>query len=126
MFLGSFETKLKDRFGNHKKTFNHVKHKNDTELSKEFWEIKKRNGTRKIIRICRSYNPSSKRCLLCLNEKFQIATYKGDKPLKLTSNPRNKIPLQCLVLNCNAFTYCFIITLLLILSYIFIYLLTYT
>ena len=29
-----------DRFGNHKKSFNHVKHKNDTELSKDFWEIK--------------------------------------------------------------------------------------
>ena len=34
---------------NRKKSFNHVKHKNDTELSKEFWEIKRRNGTPKII-----------------------------------------------------------------------------
>ena len=81
-YLGSCETTFKDRFGNHKKSFNHVKHKNDTELSKEFWEIKKRSGTPKItwkiIRICRSYNPNSKRCLLCLNEKYEIATYKGD------------------------------------------------
>ena len=57
-YLGSCETTFKDRFGNHKMSFNHVKHKNDTELSKEFWEIKKRNGTPKItwkiIRICRS------------------------------------------------------------------------
>ena len=30
-------------------SFNHIKHKNDTELSKEFWEIKKRNSTPKII-----------------------------------------------------------------------------
>ena len=28
--------------------FNHVKHKNDKERSKEFWEIKKRNGTPNI------------------------------------------------------------------------------
>ena len=35
-YLGSCETTFKDRFGNHKKSFNHVKHKNDTELSKEF------------------------------------------------------------------------------------------
>ena len=59
--------------------------KNDMELSKAFWEIKKRNGTPKItwniIRLCRSYNPNSKRCLLCLNEKYEIATYKGDKLL---------------------------------------------
>ena len=46
--FGSCETKFKDRFGNHKNSFNHVKHKNDTELSKEFWEIKKRNRAPKI------------------------------------------------------------------------------
>ena len=40
----------------------------------------------KIIRICRSYNPNSKRCLLCLNEKYEIATYKGDNLL----NKRNE------------------------------------
>ena len=39
-YLGSCETTFKDYLGNHKKSFNHVKHKNDTELSKEFWEIK--------------------------------------------------------------------------------------
>ena len=39
---------FKDCFGNHKKSFNHIKHKNDAELSKEFWETKKSNGTPKI------------------------------------------------------------------------------
>ena len=72
-YLGSCETIVKDRFRNHKKSFNHIKHKNDTELPKEFKEIKKCNGTSKftwkIIRICCSYNPNTKRCLLCLNEK---------------------------------------------------------
>ena len=71
--------------GNHKKLFNHVKHKNDTELSKEFQEIKKRNGTPKItwkiIKIYRSYNPNSKRYLLCLNEKSEMVTYKEDNLL---------------------------------------------
>ena len=33
-YLGSRETIFKDRFRNHKKSFKHVKHKNDTELSK--------------------------------------------------------------------------------------------
>ena len=94
-YLGSCETTFKDRFGNHKKSFNHLKHKNDTELSKEFWEIKKRNGTPKItwkiIRICPSYNPNSKRCLLCLNEKYEIATYKGNNLL----NKRTEIINTC-------------------------------
>ena len=65
------------------------------ELSKEFWEIKKRNGalkiTWKIIRICPSYNPNSKCCLLCLNEKYEIATYKGDNLL----NKRTEIINTC-------------------------------
>ena len=61
-YIGSCETTFKDCFGNYKKSFNHVKHENDTELSKEFWEIKKHNGTPritwKIISACRSYNPT--------------------------------------------------------------------
>ena len=91
----TLQFKIKDRFGNHKKSFNHLKHKNDTELSKEFWEIKKRNGTPKItwkiIRICPSYNPNSKRCLLCLNEKYEIATFKGNNLL----NKRTEIINTC-------------------------------
>ena len=73
-YLGSCETTFKYRFGNHKKSLNQLKHKNDTELSKEFWEIKKRNGTPKItwkiIRTCPSY------------KKYEIAIYKGDNLLK--------------------------------------------
>ena len=84
-YLGSCETTFKDRYGNHNESFNHVKYQNDTELSKEFWEIKKCSGTQKItwkiIRICRSCNPNSKRCRLCLNKKYEIATYKGDNLL---------------------------------------------
>ena len=94
-YLGSCETTFKDRFGNHKKSFNHLKHKNDTELSKKFWEIKKRNGTPKItwkiIRICPSYNPNDKSCLLCLNAKYEIATYKGNNLL----NKRTEIINTC-------------------------------
>ena len=85
IYLCSCETTFKDLSGNHKKSFNHVKHKHDTEQSKEFWEIKKHNETPKItwkiIRICRSYYPNSKRCLLCLNEKYEIAIYKGENLL---------------------------------------------
>ena len=55
------------------------------ELSKEFWEIKKRNETPKITwkitRICPSYNPNSKRCRSCLNDKYEIAAYKGNNLL---------------------------------------------
>ena len=89
------ETTFKDHFGNHKKSFNHINLKNDMELSKEFCEIKKRNGTPNItwaiIRTCHSYNPNSKRCLLCFIEKCEIATYKGENLL----NKRTEIINTC-------------------------------
>ena len=61
-----------------RESFNHIKYRNDMELSKSFWEIKKPNGTpkiiRKIIRICSSPIPNSKRCLYVLtrNTKLQL------------------------------------------------------
>ena len=42
-------TTFKQCFWNHKKLSNQIKHINDMELSKEFWEIKKCNGIPKII-----------------------------------------------------------------------------
>ena len=105
-YLGSHETAFKDRSGNHKKSFNHVKHKNDTELSKESWEIKKRNGTPKItwkiIRICRSYNPNSKRWLLCLNKKYEIATNKEDNLLNKRPEIINTCRHRSKLVNCEA------------------------
>ena len=112
-YLGSRETTLKcettfkDHFGNHKKSFNHLKGKNDTELSKEFWEIKKRSGTPKITwkitRICPFYNPNSKCCLLYLNEKYEIATYKGDnflhKRIEITNTGGHRS--KCKLTNCG-------------------------
>ena len=47
--------------------------------------------TRNIIRICRYYNPNSKSFLLCLNEKYEIATYKGHNLL----NKRTEIINTC-------------------------------
>ena len=38
-----------------------------------------------------SYNPNSKRCLLCLNKKYEIATYKGNNLL----NKRTEIINTC-------------------------------
>ena len=83
-YLGSCETTFKDRFGNHKKSFNHLNHKMIRNYQKNFGKSKsamEHQKNRKIIRICPSYNANSKRCLLCLNEKYDIATYKGDNLL---------------------------------------------
>ena len=59
------------------------RHKNDTELSKKYWQIKQQNGIRriksKVLRKYRVYNQKKGECILCLDEKYEIACYKGDQ-----------------------------------------------
>ena len=60
-------------------------------LSNEFWQLKMKNYTPKIIwrivRKCPPYNYNSRKCYLCINEKLEIALYEGEKLVnKKTSN----------------------------------------
>ena len=81
IYIGIAETTFKKRYSNHKRSFNLAVYQNDTELSKEFWKIKRRNSVPKIkwriLRKCSHFNRSSLRCNLCLNEKLEIALFKG-------------------------------------------------
>ena len=80
--LGVSETRFKVRYGNHKQLFTEQHHKNDTELSEEYCKVKQLNGTRRIkwkaLNKCHAYNQKKRQCILCLNEKYEIACYKGD------------------------------------------------
>ena len=40
IYFGTSKGTFKQRYGNHKKSFNHEKHRTDTELSKEYWRLK--------------------------------------------------------------------------------------
>ena len=94
-YIGLCETTFKLRYANHKKSFNHEKYKNNTELSKEYWKIKSENGTPKItwkiIQQSSTYNQAQKRCALCLNEKTEITYFKGDNLI----NKKNEIISSC-------------------------------
>ena len=83
VYFGSCETTFKKRFSNHKKSFNLNEYKNETELSNEIWRIKNSADHPKvkwkIVKKCISYSPQTKRCLLYLNEKLEIAAYKEQK-----------------------------------------------
>ena len=61
------ETKIKTRYLNHKKSFNHEKHKNDTQLSNELWKIKASKEESvlvwKSLEQYQPYNVNTKRCL---------------------------------------------------------------
>ena len=87
--------KFKTRFSNHKKSFNHEKHKNDTQLSNELWNIKASKEEPvlvwKILGQYQPHNVNTKRCLPCLNEKLQIAIYRENNML----NKQTEIFSKC-------------------------------
>ena len=95
IYYGISETKFKTRYSNHKNSFNHEEHKNDTQLSNELWKIKASKEEPvlvwKILGQYEAYNVNTKRCLLCLNEKLQIAIYRGNNML----NKRTEIIRKC-------------------------------
>ena len=96
------ETKFKQRYANHVKSFRHEKHQSHTELSNELWSIKSNNHTSNIVwevlQKHQTYNPNTKRCSLCLNKKLKIERYKGHNFLNKQSKKnkchhRNKFAL---------------------------------
>ena len=95
VYFVSCGTTFKKRFSNHKKSFNLNEYKNETELSNEVWRIKNAGHHPKvkweIVKKCIPYNQQTKLCLLCLNEKLEIAAYKEHNLL----NKRNEIVSKC-------------------------------
>ena len=93
-YIGTAETNFKHRFNNHAKSFNLEHDENRTELSKEYWTIKRSHFTPKvtwrIIRKCAPFNTTKRKCFLCLNEKYEIASYKLDNLLNKRSERINK------------------------------------
>ena len=77
-----------------KKSFNHRNRKSDTELSNEFWRIKDNkhsaNITWDILGRHQTYNTSSKRCSLCLNETMKIALHRNNNMLNRRTEILNK------------------------------------
>ena len=68
------------RFNNHPKSLNLKQYENDTELSKKHCHLTPK-VTWKLIRICAPFNKIKVKCYLCLSEKLEIASYKGNNLL---------------------------------------------
>ena len=86
---------FKTRHRNHAASFRHAKHRNSTELSKHIWSLKDNNIEHfiswRILSSHSPYNSSSKRCNLCLKEKFLIIC----RPDLSTLNKRNELVSSC-------------------------------
>ena len=73
------ENTFKDRFYKHRNSFKYESKANSTELSKHFWEMKRKDIGKPIIHWsvidhAKPYQNGSKRCNLCLTEKYHILT----------------------------------------------------
>ena len=74
------EGKWKQSYYNYKNSFNHKRYSHETTISSYVWHLEENldvtsNLKRSVVRCATPYSNISKRCLLCLNEKFVIINY---------------------------------------------------
>ena len=95
-YIGMTANTFKERYRNHVKSFQHKKYANETELSKYIWTLKNNNHNFTIkwsvLKHAFSYTGGSKRCNLCLEEKFSILNEKRKKDLL---NKKSEIVSAC-------------------------------
>ena len=78
-YNGLTENTFKDRFYKHRNSFKYKSKGNSIELSKHFWEMKRKCIEKPIMHAlvidhAKPYQNGSKRCNLCLTEKYHILT----------------------------------------------------
>ena len=86
VYLGTAARDFKKRYYNHNKSFIHRSYANKTTPSKYVWEIKDKYNEMpslkwSVVKSVPGYSNISKRCLLCLHEKFEIVNYPNQKEL---------------------------------------------
>ena len=94
-YIGLTENDFKTRYRNHTASLRRAKHRNSTKLGKHIWSLKDKGIdhfiTCRIISSSSTYNSSSKRCNLCLKEKFFIIC----RPDLSSLNNRNDLVSSC-------------------------------
>ena len=94
-YIGLTANDFKQRYYNHTATFNRKNLKNSTELSKHVWHLKeaKTPYTIKwnIVRKAKAYSITTKKCHLCLWEKFYIIYH----PNMASLNKRSELISTC-------------------------------
>ena len=95
VYIGSTEPPFKKRHCNHKSDMNIESRRNNTELSKHVWRLKETNALVtikwRIAEQAKGYSNVSKRCNLCVTEKFRIIT--ADRSTRL--NKRRELISKC-------------------------------
>ena len=97
VYIGLTEGEWKKRHSGHKTTFKYKKNAKNTALSNYVWETREKEKTDPILKwsILKSvpaYSNISKRCLLCLQEKFEILSYEKTEELL---NKKSELISKC-------------------------------
>ena len=75
-YFGATETSFKKRFANHKESFAKESKSSATTLSKHVWDLKRKGMPHsikwEIVKRCGPYRCGTRRCDLCLSEKYYI------------------------------------------------------
>ena len=94
-YIGLTENTFKTRYANHKASFKHPSKRHSTELSKHIWSLKESNTdftiSWKIMKHAVAFNGRSRRCNLCLDEKYFILYC----PELASLNKRNELVTTC-------------------------------
>ena len=94
-YIGLCTTDFKARYRNHKTSFTHIDKQHQTELSKHIWQLKSNNIDHsikwRIMRKTTPYSNRSKKCNLCLSDKYYIIC----RPETATLNKRSEINSTC-------------------------------
>jgi hypothetical protein len=94
-YVGHTEGEFKTRYNGDTSSFRNSRYKHATELSKYVWHLKessvKYSIKWRIMKKCKSYSNKTKRCNLCLYEKFRIIYY----PKLSSLNSRNELLSKC-------------------------------
>ena len=94
-YAGLTENTFKSRYLSHTSYFRNKTKRNATELSKHIWKLKDSNTSYtinwKIIKKSQPYSNKTKRCNLCMSEKFIIICH----PELSSLNKRNELISTC-------------------------------
>ena len=94
-YIGLTSNTFKQRWTAHKSSFRLEPHEKDTRLSTYIWKLKRQQVnfelSWRIVAKTRSYSPVSKKCMLCIKEKFYIIF--GDS--MATLNKRHEFFTPC-------------------------------
>jgi hypothetical protein len=94
-YIGMTGRTFKERWNEHKHDIKSVSGKEKTKLSIHVWDIKDKGATHDIswelIDKGNTYNPTNKKCLVCLKEKYHIMYSEDPHPL----NKRQEVFSSC-------------------------------